>query len=84
MPDSNLSSNVNGLSIQCESMPKLFDAIEFATRAHEGQFRKGTRIPFIIHPLSVAKLLIEREFSEEVVIAGLLHDTLEDARTARG
>lgn len=59
-------------------MDLIFDAIEFATRAHAGQYRKGTRIPYIAHPLAVAKLLIENNFEPEVVIAGLLHDTIED------
>jgi (p)ppGpp synthase/HD superfamily hydrolase len=57
---------------------KLFQAIEFATKAHSGQFRKHTKIPYIVHPLGVAKILIESGCSEEVVVAGLLHDTVED------
>ncbi len=56
----------------------LFKAIEFAAKAHHGQFRKQTRIPYIIHPLGVAQLLIEAGCGEEVVVAGLLHDTVED------
>lgn len=56
----------------------LFKAIEFAVRAHSGQFRKGSRVPYIIHPLAVAKILIEYECPEEIVIAGILHDTVED------
>jgi (p)ppGpp synthase/HD superfamily hydrolase len=56
----------------------IFKAIQCAVRAHAGQFRKGTRIPYIIHPLRVAEVLIEYECSDEVVIAGILHDTIED------
>lgn len=56
----------------------LFSAIEFAVRAHAGQFRKGTKIPYIVHPLGVAKTLIQHGCKEEVVIAGVLHDTVED------
>ena len=59
-------------------MSKIFDAIEFATKAHKGQFRKGTNIPYIIHPIGVGKILLEHECSEDVVIAGILHDTIED------
>ncbi len=55
----------------------IFKAIEFAAQAHAGHFRKGTKIPYIIHPLAVAKILIENEYSEEIVIAGILHDTIE-------
>lgn len=56
----------------------LFKAIEFAARAHAGQFRKGSRIPYIIHPLQVGKILIEANCEEEIIIAGILHDTVED------
>jgi len=56
----------------------IFKAVQCAVRAHLGQFRKGTRIPYIIHPLRVAETLIEYDCSEEVVIAGILHDTIED------
>ena len=58
----------------------IFRAIEFATKAHSGQCRKGTRIPYIIHLLNVARTLIQLECSESVIIAGILHDTLEDTR----
>ncbi len=57
---------------------KLFRAVEFATGAHYGQFRKGTNIPYIVHPLGVAKILIENNCSNEVIVAGVLHDVLED------
>lgn len=56
----------------------IFKAIEFATRAHSGQHRKGTKIPYIVHPLGVAKILIEYGCPDNVVIAGILHDTVED------
>jgi len=60
---------------------RIFQAIEFATKAHTGQFRKGTKVPYIVHPLGVAKILIEAGCSEEVVMAGILHDTVEDSST---
>jgi len=56
----------------------IFKAIEFAARAHSGQHRKGTKIPYIVHPLGVAKILIEYGCPDHVVIAGILHDTVED------
>lgn len=59
-------------------MPSIFDAIAFAARAHAGQYRKGTHIPYLIHPLSVARILIECDAPEEVVLAGVLHDVVED------
>lgn len=61
----------------------LFEAIEFATCAHRGQFRKGTRLPYILHPLRVGQILIEAMVDLEIVLAGILHDTLEDTPTTR-
>lgn len=58
----------------------IFKAIEYATKVHSGQYRKATRIPYIIHPLAVARILIEQDSRTEVVCAGILHDTLEDTR----
>jgi (p)ppGpp synthase/HD superfamily hydrolase len=57
---------------------KLYDAIELAARAHHGQVRKGTEIPYLVHPLAVAGILIRADCPEHLVIAGVLHDTLED------
>ena len=59
-------------------MDKVFQAIELAARAHRGQVRKGSGVPYLIHPLNVAKLLIQEGCEEEVVVAGLMHDTVED------
>jgi (p)ppGpp synthase/HD superfamily hydrolase len=59
----------------------MFKAIEFAVHVHSGQYRKRTNLPYIIHPLGVAKILIERGCSDDVVAAGILHDTVEDTST---
>jgi (p)ppGpp synthase/HD superfamily hydrolase len=56
----------------------IFEAIEFAAAAHRGQFRKGTRIPYIIHPLNAARTLIEAGCAEPLVVAAILHDVVED------
>lgn len=64
-----------GIAVPAE---RMFEAIEFATRAHAGQFRKGTRIPYILHPLRVGTLLIEVGSDDPVIVAGILHDTVED------
>jgi (p)ppGpp synthase/HD superfamily hydrolase len=60
----------------------LFEAIEFAVHAHRGHFRKGTGIPYIVHPLNVGRILLEYGCSVVVVAAGILHDTLEDTPVA--
>ncbi len=53
-------------------------AIEMAAKAHRGQSRKGTEIPYITHPIGVAVLLAQSGCSDELITAGLLHDTIED------
>ena len=53
-------------------------AIEIAVNAHRNQIRKGTDIPYITHPFAVAILLASAGCSDEVIIAGILHDTVED------
>ncbi len=54
------------------------EAIEIAAQAHDGQFRKGTQTPYITHPYAVGLILMDVGCSESVVIAGILHDTVED------
>jgi len=57
------------------------DALVFAACAHRTQVRKGTPdpgVPYIIHPMHVATILRAHGFDEDLVIAGLLHDTVED------
>ncbi len=56
----------------------IHEAIYFATKAHDGQKRKGTAMPYVVHPFEVAAILMEEGAAEEVVAAGLLHDTVED------
>lgn len=54
-------------------------AAEFAVVAHDGQVRKGDkRIPYIVHPLRVAAKAMEFGLREELVIACILHDVVED------
>ena len=56
------------------------DAMEFATKAHEGQFRKGTRRPYIVHPIEVADIVSTMTKDEEIICAAVLHDTIEDCK----
>jgi len=53
-------------------------AVLFATKAHEGQFRKGTTRPYILHPLEVGEIVGNMTQDEEVISAAILHDTIED------
>lgn len=56
-------------------------AIAFATQAHQKQMRKQTNIPYIVHPFEVGQLLTLAGQEEPLIIAGFLHDTLEDTPT---
>lgn len=56
---------------------EIADAITLASTAHEGQRRKSGE-PYIIHPLAVAAELIEWKMDADSVLAGILHDTVED------
>ncbi len=58
--------------------PHIFKAIEFSVKAHEGQFRKGVRLPYVCHPLAVGRILMDMGCPAEIVVAGILHDTVED------
>ena len=58
--------------------PRYTNAIHFASTVHEGQKRKGTSIPYIVHPVAVAALVAEYGGDEDQQIAALLHDVLED------
>lgn len=53
-------------------------AFLLALRAHSGQTRKDTPIPYIVHPVRVAILLARYGFSDNVIAAGLVHDVVED------
>ena len=59
----------------------MLKAIDFATKAHVAQKRKGTEIPYIVHPVSVGMVLLQAGAPEEAIVAGILHDTLEDTKT---
>lgn len=56
----------------------LNQAILFATNAHEGQFRKGTKIPYILHPLEAAAIVGTMTTDDEIIAAAVLHDVVED------
>jgi (p)ppGpp synthase/HD superfamily hydrolase len=60
--------------------PRLARALDIARIVHEGAVRKGTEIPYIQHPVAVAKILERHGYGEDLVVAGLLHDTVEDAK----
>lgn len=52
-------------------------AYKIAEKQHEGQFRKSGE-PYLIHPVEVAKILADLGMDESTIVAGLLHDAVED------
>ena len=57
---------------------KLQEAIEFATKAHGKQKRKYTGEPYITHPIAVMEIVRTVPHTEEMLLAAVLHDTVED------
>lgn len=60
---------------------KYEKAIIFAKQKHSKQKRKVVSWPYIVHPYEVSQLLIENNASQPAIIAGVLHDTVEDTNT---
>ncbi len=79
------SSDISKYRDILEAFPKerdrILKALEFTYGKHKGQKRKSGE-PYINHPLEVARILIEINMDPDTVIAGLLHDTLEDTNTS--
>ena len=52
--------------------------LQIAVVAHRDQVRRGSDVPYIVHPLMVARIVEEAGFDEITVAAALLHDVIED------
>lgn len=63
-----------GLAVDAEQVLRAF---EFAFKAHDGQVRKSGE-PYIAHPVEVLRILVRQRMDQDTLIAGLLHDTVED------
>ncbi len=57
----------------------IIKALNFSDKAHANQLRKSGE-PFILHPIEVAKILTTIKLDSDSIIAGLLHDTVEDTK----
>jgi (p)ppGpp synthase/HD superfamily hydrolase len=57
---------------------RINHALAFAAKHHDRQVRKGTRLPYITHPANVALILTRYGQGDDTVIAGILHDVVED------
>ena len=62
-----------------ETLDEITRAYEFAYKAHDGQFRKSGE-PYIVHLIEVAYILVDLQAGPKTIIAGLLHDTVEDCK----
>lgn len=58
--------------------PRFLKAFDFAFKMHAGQARKASTIPYIAHLMGVASLVLEAGGDEDLAIAALLHDVVED------
>ncbi len=58
-------------------MSKIISAYEFAEKAHDGQKRSSGE-PYIVHPVSVAFILLDLGMDTDTICAGMLHDVVED------
>ena len=59
--------------------PRFDAALHFAADVHRTQVRKATTIPYLAHLMSVCALVLENGGDEDLAIAALLHDAVEDA-----
>jgi len=53
-------------------------ALAFSAKHHDRQVRKGTKLPYLTHPANVAVILTRYGCDIETVVAGILHDVIED------
>ena len=66
---------------QPDEAHRIRAAVELAAAAHDGQ-RRASGEPYLVHPLSVGRILIETQMDADAVCAGLLHDAIEDTRVS--
>lgn len=57
---------------------RINHALAFAAKHHDRQVRKGTRLPYLTHPANVAIILTRYGSDEGTIVAGILHDVVED------
>ena len=67
-----------GMFMRQDNNERISQAIHYATDMHSRQLRKGTDIPYIVHPLETMQILLSMGADVHLMIAGVLHDVLED------
>ena len=58
-------------------------AVQYAVEKHSGDTRKGTKIPYIVHPMEAAAIVAGITNDQELIAAAVLHDTVEDTDATR-
>lgn len=66
------------MSVQRGYSDVINHAFAFAAKHHDRQVRKGTKLPYLTHPANVAVILTRYGCDEPTVVAGILHDVVED------
>lgn len=66
------------MNIEFERYGAYAQAVAFAAFAHDGQLRKGTALPYIIHPMEAAAIAATMTNDPDVLAAAVLHDVMED------
>jgi (p)ppGpp synthase/HD superfamily hydrolase len=61
-------------------MPRFARPFRIASIVHDGVTRKGADVAYIEHPVAVADILLSHGYDDDLAVAGLLHDTVEDAK----
>lgn len=87
LSDAELKDRIRRFSGRLDIYPRtvrreILKAVEWSRELHEGQ-KRASGEPYVIHPLCVAEILIELKMDPPAVIAGLLHDVLEDTDANR-
>ena len=67
-----------GIKVKAGYSDKINHAFAFAAKHHDRQVRKGTKLPYLTHPANVAVILTRYDRDEDTVVAGILHDVVED------
>ncbi len=57
---------------------RINHAFAFAAKHHDQQVRKGTKLPYLTHPANVAMILARYGCGDDTIVAGILHDVVED------
>ena len=71
-------------AVTCDAMKtrgysdRINHAFAFAAKHHDRQVRKGTRLPYLTHPANVAVILTRYDQDDHTIVAGILHDVIED------